>query len=94
MLAVDQSADDRSSNAAVAKAVTLEVDTVGAQKIWLAASVGSLSLLLRKAGEASAEPTRRVTLEDVWSAEERRTRTEGAARSRTIGAGPDWREHG
>jgi pilus assembly protein CpaB len=65
VLAVDQSADDRSSKAAVAKAVTLEVDTVGAQKIWLAASVGSLSLLLRKAGEASAEPTRRVTLEDL-----------------------------
>lgn len=65
VLAVDQSADDRTSKAAVAKAVTLEVDTVGAQKIWLAASVGSLSLLLRKAGEVNAEPTRRVTLEDL-----------------------------
>lgn len=65
VLAVDQSADDRSSKAAVAKAVTLEVDTLGAQKIWLAASVGSLSLLLRKAGEVSAEPTRRVTLDDL-----------------------------
>jgi pilus assembly protein CpaB len=65
VLAVDQSADDRASKAAVAKAVTLEVDTVGAQKIWLAASVGSLSLLLRKAGEVSAEPTRRVTLDDL-----------------------------
>jgi len=65
VLAVDQSADDRTSKAAVAKAVTLEVDTVGAQKIWLAASVGSLSLLLRKAGEVGAEPTRRITLEDL-----------------------------
>lgn len=65
VLAVDQSADDRTSKAAVAKAVTLEVDTVGAQKVWLAASVGSLSLLLRKAGEVSAEPTRRVTLDDL-----------------------------
>ena len=65
VLAVDQSADDRSTKAAVAKAVTLEVDTVGAQRIWLAASVGSLSLLLRKAGEMSAEPTRRVTLDDL-----------------------------
>jgi pilus assembly protein CpaB len=65
VLAVDQSADDRSTKAAVAKAVTLEVDTVGAQKIWLAASVGSLSLLLRKAGEVNAEPTRRVTLDDL-----------------------------
>jgi pilus assembly protein CpaB len=65
VLAVDQSADDRTSKAAVAKAVTLEVDTVGAQKIWLAASVGSLSLLLRKAGEQDSVPTRRVTLDDL-----------------------------
>jgi pilus assembly protein CpaB len=65
VLAVDQSADDRSTKAAIAKAVTLEVDTVGAQKIWLAASVGSLSLLLRKAGEQSTENTRRVTLDDL-----------------------------
>jgi pilus assembly protein CpaB len=65
VLAVDQSADDRTSKAAVAKAVTLEVDTIGAQRIWLAASVGSLSLLLRKAGEVNAEPTRRVTLDDL-----------------------------
>lgn len=65
VLAVDQSADDRASKAAVAKAVTLEVDTLGAQKIWLAASVGSLSLLLRKAGELSSETTRRVTLDDL-----------------------------
>ena len=65
VLAVDQSADDRATKAAVAKAVTLEVDTVGAQKIWLAASVGSLSLLLRKAGEQGAERTRRVTLDDL-----------------------------
>ncbi len=65
VLAVDQSADERSSKATVAKAVTLEVDTVGAQKVWLAASVGSLSLLLRKAGENTAERTRRVTLDDL-----------------------------
>lgn len=65
VLAVDQSADDRATKAAVAKAVTLEVDTVGAQKIWLATSVGSLSLLLRKAGEQSVERTRRVTLDDL-----------------------------
>jgi pilus assembly protein CpaB len=65
VLAVDQSADERSSKATVAKAVTIEVDTVGAQKVWLAASVGSLSLLLRKAGENTAELTRRVTLDDL-----------------------------
>lgn len=65
VLAVDQSADERSSKPSVAKAVTLEVDTVAAQKVWLAAAVGNLSLLLRKAGENSAERTRRVTLDDL-----------------------------
>lgn len=65
VLAVDQTADERSAKPTVAKAVTLEVDIVSAQKVWLAASVGSLSLLLRKAGEVSAERTRKVTLGDL-----------------------------
>ena len=53
VLAIDQTADERAQKAAVAKSVTLEVDTVDAQKVWLASSVGSLSLLLRKAGETA-----------------------------------------
>ncbi len=69
VLAVDQSADERTAKPAVAKAVTLEVDMVGAQKVWLAASVGSLSLLLRKAGEVTAERTRKVTLGDLSAPE-------------------------
>jgi len=64
VLAVDQSADASAEKAAVAKAVTLEVSTDQAQRVWLAASVGSLSLLLRKAGETNAESTKRVTLSD------------------------------
>jgi pilus assembly protein CpaB len=69
VLAVDQSADERAQKAAVAKSVTLEVDTVDAQKLWLASSVGSLSLLLRKAGETAEVRTRKVTLEDLSSQE-------------------------
>jgi pilus assembly protein CpaB len=65
VLAVDQSADERADKPAVAKAVTLEVATAAAQRVWLASSVGSLSLLLRKAGETTAESTRRVTLSDL-----------------------------
>jgi pilus assembly protein CpaB len=68
VLAVDQSADERADKPTVVKAVTLEVDTVGAQKLTLAASVGSLSLILRKSGEANAEYTRRITLSDLDSA--------------------------
>jgi len=67
VLAVDQSADERTNKAAVAKSVTLEVSIVQAQKVWLASSVGSLSLLLRKAGETADVKTRKVTLKDLES---------------------------
>ncbi len=65
VLAIDQTADDRAAKAAVAKSVTLEVSTVAAQKLWLASSVGNLSLLLRKAGETAQVNTRKVTLKDL-----------------------------
>jgi pilus assembly protein CpaB len=65
VLAVDQIADDRAAKAAVAKSITLEVSTVDAQKVWLASSVGNLSLLLRKAGETTHEKTRKISLKDL-----------------------------
>ena len=67
VLAVDQVADERADKPAVVKAVTLEVDTIGAQKLSLAASVGNLSLMLRKAGETVADRPRRITLDDLLS---------------------------
>ena len=63
VLAVDQIADERAAKADGGKAVTLEVDTVDAQKVWLASSVGSLSLMLRKAGETAETKTRKITLQ-------------------------------
>ncbi len=68
VLAIDQIADERADKPSVAKAVTLEVDTRGAQKISLAASVGNLSLMLRKAGEGNSDYTRRVTISDLDTA--------------------------
>jgi pilus assembly protein CpaB len=65
VLAIDQNADQRVEKPSLAKAVTIEVDVVGAQKLSLAASVGSLSLMLRKAGEAKSQYTRRITLRDL-----------------------------
>ena len=65
VLAIDQTADERAEKPSVVKAVTLEVDTVGAQKISLAASIGTMSLILRKAGEANAEFTRRISVTDL-----------------------------
>lgn len=69
VLAVDQNADERAIKATVAKSVTLEVDTVEAQKVWLASTVGSLSLLLRKAGETAQVRTRKITLSDLSAPE-------------------------
>jgi pilus assembly protein CpaB len=45
--------------------VTLEVDVTDGQKLALASAVGTLSLLLRKAGEMAEDATRRVTLTDL-----------------------------
>jgi pilus assembly protein CpaB len=69
VLAIDQTADDRNDKPSVVKAVTLEVDTVSAQKLALAASVGALSLMLRKAGEATSSAMRTVSLSDLTAGE-------------------------
>jgi pilus assembly protein CpaB len=69
VLAIDQSADERAAKAAIAKSVTLEVETVEAQKVWLASSVGNLSLLLRKAGETDSAKTRKISLKDLENSE-------------------------
>jgi pilus assembly protein CpaB len=65
VLAVDQVADERADKPSLAKAITLEVEVTAAQKLALAATVGTLSLALRKAGEATAANTRRITLSDL-----------------------------
>ena len=65
VLAVDQVADERADKPSVAKAVTLEVEVTAAQKLALAATVGTLALALRKAGEAAPQNTRRITLSDL-----------------------------
>jgi pilus assembly protein CpaB len=64
VLAVDQMADDTVDKPTVVKAVTLEVDEVGGQKLALASMVGTLSLLLRKAGDVADDKTRQVTATD------------------------------
>lgn len=65
VLAIDQVADERAEKPSVAKAVTLEVGVSDGQKIALASAVGTLSLLLSKAGEVAEGATRRVTLTDL-----------------------------
>ncbi len=65
VLAVDQVADERAEKPSIAKAVTLEVEVTAAQKLALASTIGTLSLALRKAGEATPSNTRRITVSDL-----------------------------
>ncbi|MCP8883583.1 Flp pilus assembly protein CpaB [Devosia sp. XJ19-1] len=65
VLAIDQSANDREENPTVVKTVTLEVATVEAQKLVLAAGIGQLSLALREAANGDQETTRRISLTDL-----------------------------
>ncbi len=71
VLAVDQTADARLEKPHVARAATLEVDETDAQKLALASAVGTLSLVLRKAGEVTDETARRVTLPDLQTNDRR-----------------------
>jgi pilus assembly protein CpaB len=86
VLAADQSADERTDKPSVVKTVTFEVSTAQAQKLTLAASIGSLSLALRAAGTADVEATQRVSvsnLSDGKSADaaDRRTTTVNVVRA-------------
>jgi pilus assembly protein CpaB len=65
VLAIDQLADERTDKPSVAKAVTLEVDIGGAQKLALASQIGTLALALRKAGDADPTASRPITLADL-----------------------------
>jgi pilus assembly protein CpaB len=67
VLGIDQLADQRAEKPAVVKAVTIEVDPTEGQKVSLAATVGTLSLLLRKAGDLTEGETRRVTTRDLMT---------------------------
>jgi pilus assembly protein CpaB len=69
VLAIDQVADQRAEKPSVVKAVTIEVDETEGQKIALSQTAGTLSLLLRKAGELADESTRRVTAADLGRSE-------------------------
>jgi pilus assembly protein CpaB len=65
VLAIDQLADERTDKPSVVKAVTLEVDIFGAQKLALASQIGTLALALRKAGDAEPTGSRLITINDL-----------------------------
>ena len=67
VLAIDRLADERADKPSLAKAVTLEVDIAGAQKLSLAGQIGTLSLALRKAGDSEPVDSRPITLADLFN---------------------------
>lgn len=65
VLGIDQLADDRTEQPIIAKAVTLEVSTVDAQRVALASNVGNLSLALRPAGFMAQSITQRISAAEL-----------------------------
>ena len=65
MLAPDQLTADRNDSPSDARPVVLEVDITDAQKLLLASEVGTLSLVLRNAGEPRLQHTRRIGVSDL-----------------------------
>jgi pilus assembly protein CpaB len=65
MLAKDQLMADRNDSSSDAHSVVIEVDITDAQKLLLASQVGTLSLILRNAGEPRLQHTRRIGVSDL-----------------------------
>src|SRR5262249_24959562 len=78
VLAIDQLADERTDKPSVAKAVTLEVDIAGAQKLALASQIGTLALALRKAGDSEPTASRLITISDLGISKSSDDREENA----------------
>ena len=84
VLAIDQLADQNTDKPSVVKAVTLEVNVTDGEKIALASTVGTLSLLLSKAGEIAG---RRYAARDA-----RRSRQAERCRRRIRASSPCRRQ--
>ncbi|THD77105.1 MAG: Flp pilus assembly protein CpaB [Phenylobacterium sp.] len=67
LLGVDLNADLNSNKPAEPKNATLEVAVVDSQKLAIASTLGTLSLALRRTGQAEAEPVRSLRTSDFLS---------------------------
>lgn len=65
VLAVDQVSDPNSTDPALGKTATLQVDSFGAQKLALSQQLGVISLALRKVGDTNTGPRSTVTGRDI-----------------------------
>ena len=68
ILSIDQMADEKSTEPVLAHTVTVDASPDPAQKLVLAQSVGSLSLVLRRAGEVTAAAFRPIGVADLTTA--------------------------
>jgi pilus assembly protein CpaB len=69
VLGIDQRSEQQNNKPDVVKAVTIEVTTEQAQKITLAARVGTLSLALRDVSNVELAPVKPVSIKDLGIAE-------------------------
>jgi pilus assembly protein CpaB len=69
LLAPDQLTADRIDSPSDGRSVVLEVEITDAQKLLLASQVGTLSLVLRNAGEPRLQHTRRIGVSDLAETE-------------------------
>ena len=77
MLATDRVSADRNDSPSDVRSVVLEVDGTDAQKLLLASQVGTLSLVLRNAGEPRLQNTRRIGVSDLVETENAQPEAKG-----------------
>lgn len=70
ILSIDQIADEKSAEPVLARTVTVEASPDAAQKLVLAQTVGSLSLVLRRAGEVEAVAFKPMSVADLTTSNE------------------------
>ena len=68
VLGIDQNLNENSSEADIARTVTVEVKNKDAQRLHLAMESGTLSLTLRSAGEINVEPAQSVKASQLGTA--------------------------
>ena len=69
VLGIDQRSEQQNNKPDVVKAVTIEVTTEQAQKITLAARVGTLSLALRDVSNVKLAPVKPISIQDLGISE-------------------------
>jgi pilus assembly protein CpaB len=67
LLGMDLNVDPTTTQSAISHTATLEVSVEDAQRLAVAAQVGTLSLALRRAGQADVTPVRPVEIADLKS---------------------------